>query len=369
MASPPVLDFDQLLLPISDDAPAGIDIRSDAKASPLYYAIKDARSGARAKERSSLAEDGEAPDLSTEWRPVLKQAQDLLTQYSKDLEVTAWLIEAAVRLDGFAGLRDGFRLARELIERFWNDIYPRPDEDGIETTIAPLAGLNGEEGEGTLILPIRGAPITGGQSVGPFAAWNYEQALALEQISDSEKRDKRVAAGAIALPTIQQAAAETSAQDFMLLNDDLQGAQTEFQQLSAALDERCDDASPPTSNIRHALEACGEALRYLAGDKLRPASSDGTSETDGEASSAPDTAEAPPAAAPGQVRNREDAFRVMLDIAEFFRRTEPHSPLSYSLEQVVRWGRTPLPQLLNDLIDDKGARAELFRLTGIPKEE
>ena len=364
MASPPVLKFDLLLQPISDDAPAGADVRSDPKASQLYYAVKDARSSARSKERSSLAEDGEAPDLPGEWRPVFKQAHELLAHHSKDLEITAWLIEASVRLDGFAGLRDGFRLARELIGRFWDPIYPHPDEDGIETTVAPLAGLNGEDGEGTLIAPIRAALITGGQSVGPFATWNYEQAVALEQITDPKKRERRIDAGAVTLRMIQQAAAETAAQEFVRLHEDLQGAQAEFQQLSAALDERCGNESPPSSNIRHALEACQEALTFLAGDKLRPISAGEPTDASGGDGAAP--AAAGIATTPGQIRNREDAFKVMLDIADFFRRTEPHSLLSYSLEQVVRWGKTPLPQLLSDLIGDKSAREELFRLTGIP---
>ncbi|MEJ2643709.1 MAG: type VI secretion system protein TssA [Gammaproteobacteria bacterium] len=369
MPSPQVLDFEQLLEPISEDAPAGIDLRSDAKTSQIYYAVKDARSAARSKERNSLIEDGEAHDLSADWRPVLKQAQTLIGQHSKDLEVTAWLIEALVRLHGFAGLRDGFRLARELSERFWDGIYPRPDEDGIETTVAPLSGLNGEDGEGTLIAPIRGALITGGQSVGPFAMWHYEQAVALEQITDSEKRERRIADGAVTLQQIRQAAAETPATEFMVLREDLQEALAEFQQLSAALDERCGPDAPPSSNIRNMLQSCDETLMFLAGDKLGTSSDAEADPASPDADSAPATAAPSAAPAPGQIRGREDAFKILLDVADFFRRTEPHSPLSYSLEQAVRWGRMPLPDLLADLINDTSARDEFFRVTGIPRPD
>ncbi|MGA7802246.1 MAG: type VI secretion system protein TssA, partial [Gammaproteobacteria bacterium] len=72
-------------------------------------------------------------------------------------------------------------------------------------------------------------------------------------------------------------------------------------------------------------------------------------------------------AAPGRISSREDAFKVLLDLADFFRRTEPHSPLSYSLEQAVRWGRMPLPDLLSSLISNTGVRNEFFRVTGIPR--
>jgi type VI secretion system protein ImpA len=53
-------------------------------------------------------------------------------------------------------------------------------------------------------------------------------------------------------------------------------------------------------------------------------------------------------------------------IANFFRQTEPHSPISYTLEQTVRWGRMPLPELLSELIPDEKARDHCFRIFGIP---
>ena len=66
---------------------------------------------------------------------------------------------------------------------------------------------------------------------------------------------------------------------------------------------------------------------------------------------------------------REEAFGVLLTIAQFFRKTEPHSPVSYALEQVVRWGKMPLPQLLVDVLPEEVPRQQLFRLVGIPHGE
>ena len=73
------------------------------------------------------------------------------------------------------------------------------------------------------------------------------------------------------------------------------------------------------------------------------------------------------AAKPGPVNlsNREDAFRTLLQVADYFERHEPHSPLSYLLKQAVRWGRMPLRELLGELITDDTARKEYCKLTGI----
>ena len=65
------------------------------------------------------------------------------------------------------------------------------------------------------------------------------------------------------------------------------------------------------------------------------------------------------------MQTREEAFRALLQVAEFFKRTEPHSPISYGLEQAVRWGRMPLPDLWAELIPEESARLQLFKLVGI----
>ena len=55
---------------------------------------------------------------------------------------------------------------------------------------------------------------------------------------------------------------------------------------------------------------------------------------------------------PGQVASREDALRALGEIANFFRRTEPHSPLSYTLDEAVRRGRMTWPELLAEVVAD-----------------
>ena len=94
MPTPLVLDIDALLAPVSDAAPAGADLRQDASPASLYYRIKDARSRARAAERQLATGDTTAePD----WSDVLEFGPEILARHSKDLEVTAYLIEALVR--------------------------------------------------------------------------------------------------------------------------------------------------------------------------------------------------------------------------------------------------------------------------------
>ena len=41
-------------------------------------------------------------------------------------------------------------------------------------------------------------------------------------------------------------------------------------------------------------------------------------------------------------QNRADALRRLEALAVYFRRTEPHSPVSYLVQRAVRWGEMPL---------------------------
>ena len=179
MASPDVLDFAKLTAPISAEKPTGVDPRSDISPTSLYYQVKGARSTARAAERQTAG----TPDAATpDWKPVREIGAKLLTEQAKDLEITTYMIEGLLRLEGFAGLRDGFRLARELVDKFWDGIFPMPDEEGLSTRIAPLSGLNGEDAEGTLIAPITRVPITDATSVGRFTLAHYNEAKSLTRI-------------------------------------------------------------------------------------------------------------------------------------------------------------------------------------------
>jgi type VI secretion system protein ImpA len=146
--------------------------------------------------------------------------------------------------------------------------------------------------------------------------------------------------------------------------DDLTQCRDELGALSQALEERCGrSAAPPVSSIRAALEGCLDAIRTIARDKLAVSTESGGAARDGEGSPASGAAGVPVVA--GAIRDREDALQTLLKVADFFRRTEPHTPVSYALEQAVRWGRMTLPELLAELVPDEQPRASLFKQIGI----
>ena len=66
-----------------------------------------------------------------------------LKDSSKDLRLACFLTEAAIHLDGFAGLRDCLRLIKELLYRFWDQGLLPPIEDGdLDYRASSLTWLN-----------------------------------------------------------------------------------------------------------------------------------------------------------------------------------------------------------------------------------
>lgn len=370
MPSPEILDFESLVAPIDGERPAGENLREDISPTSVYYQIKDARAGARAAERAAASMGEIDESIPGEWRTILSQAPTVIASRAKDLEISAWLIEALVRYHGYAGLRDGFRLVRELVDTYWDDIYPLPDEDGIETRVAPLTGLNGEDAEGTLIVPIALIKVTGDGDHGELSLWQYRQARDLSRLDDPEALAERVRDGALSLEAFQATVALTDPQLFVDVLADLDGAIEEFDAMTRALDERAGNDSPPSSNIRRALADAKETLVQITRDVIGHLTEDGDG---GEAveESAEGGGEVQPAARPGgppgAITTRSEAFATLQRVAKFFQTTEPHSPIPSLLDQAVRWGNMPFAKLMSELIPDESAREHFSLVTGVRK--
>src|SRR4051812_19269746 len=121
---------DELLAPIAGDNPAGVDMRYD----PLFDKIKEAR-----REDDDVPQgEWQSARKVADWPVVIKLAKDALSSRTKDLQLAAWLTEAQLRREGFAGLRDGLDLLAGLVEQYWDHVYPEIDDGDAEMRAAPL---------------------------------------------------------------------------------------------------------------------------------------------------------------------------------------------------------------------------------------
>jgi type VI secretion system protein ImpA len=364
------IDLQALLAPLdTGEDGAGVDLREDFSPSSPYQRLRDARAAARAEERARDSE-GEVDTVPAEgWRDVVRIGQEALATRAKDFEIAAWLTEALVRQHGLAGLAAGARLIAGLCEQYWDQGFPRPDEEGLEARAAPIGGLAGSGGDGTVMQPLRRLALFRRTDGTPLGLYQWEQAEETEAIVNEERLAARRSAGVPEMATLL-AEARMDRGFVQGVAQDAAAAREAWRAMEQVTDQRFGSEAPATRNVSVLLDRMIEVVGRLGGGApasaapAEAAAAAGVPVAGGESPRA-----APAAAGLAALETREDALRELGRIAEYFRRTEPHSPLSYTLEEAVRRGRMTLGELLAEVLPDQEARHGLLARLGIRPED
>jgi len=253
MPSPETLNFEALLTPIPGKNPAGRSLRY----TDVYDAIRDAR---RSDAPVALG-DRYGQIKVADWHEVAELTTEALRAESKDLQLAAWLTEALVKLHGFPGLCDGLRLLRELLEQFWETLYPEIEEGDLEAREAPLSWLNDR-----LPASIHSVPLTKGAE-GEALSWlHWQVSRALEKLGHQSQEAMReaLADGKITAELFGRAVGGTPRSFYEGLLDDLGQCREECERLTSVVDERCGRDRASLSNVRESIEDC----RAIVGDIL-----------------------------------------------------------------------------------------------------
>jgi type VI secretion system protein ImpA len=362
MPSPPTLDMAELLAPIPGENPAGQSVRYDG----TYDAIQDAR-----RAEDSLAQGDWVRQVKVaDWPAVIEMATAALTAKSKDLQITAWLVEALVKQHGFAGLRDGLQLLQELQEQFWPLLYPVIEDEDLEPRVAPLAWLNER-----LPPSIRDVPLTHSRDGQSYSWWRWEESRTVDNMGrrDQEELAAALADGKITGEQFDKAVEATSPEFYKTLFDDLHQTWEAYERLDRVVEEKFGREAPSLLALKQAIESCrmliGEVAQKKGGLGPEPTPA-AVAERQPEPSPAPQPRfrpeiSVPQGAVPLEPQNRADALRRLAAVGDYFRKTEPHSPVAYLVQRAVRWGEMPLDEWLQDVIHDENVLGQLREMLGM----
>lgn len=359
-----------LVAPLSAPHPCGVSVREADSASHLYHDCKDARHQARLMERQLLG-DPSLAEPTAEWQQVLKQGLKLLETESKDLEVCAWLVEAATRLHGFAGIATSYNLIADLLETHGEQLHPQPDPEDPELRFAALGGLNGFGQPGSLILPITKITLCNSDE-GPFAFWQYQKAQSNQRLSNTRQREAAEAELGYTITDIEKHFKRMGKSKAQALQANIQHAIDAYKRFSQCIDQVDAAYAPPTSNILETLQDCQQHVHYLqtACQFVTPVEQATATVTESQSEADSDVTESVSTVPLNQnPLTRQSALKQIAIVADYFTATEPHSPIAYLLKRAVRWGELSLPELLQELIDDPNALQSVCGLTGIELQE
>ena len=364
-----VLDIEALLAPLADGDGAGEDLRPDYSPTSLYQRIRTQRNDARAGERAIDGGDPEANPaaIAMAWREVKKLGIEAIGGKSKDFELACWMAEALVRVDGLPGLADAASVITGLCERYWDQGFPGLDsEDGLEDRGAPIGGLSGEGADGTLMASIRRYPLFQRADGSDGDLFTWQRAEETAAIADAERRQARIDSGVPDFDALQNEA-RASVGTLRAAGQEARAALAAWVAMDAAVSARFGGSAPSTRRVAEALQAIIDLETRIGGAPAEDAPvEEDVSAAPGEGAAAGGAPAAGGAAAgPKPMRTREDAIRQLEEIANFFRKTEPQSPLAFTLDDAVRRARMSLPDLLAEVLPDYQARRMLLTALGI----
>lgn len=364
------IDIPALLAPISTDAPCG----EDASFSDLFDRIREAR---RADD-ASLSQGDWRTDLKVaDWRSALDLSTQALTRVSKDLQAAGWLAEAATARYGLEGARDGLTVVCSLLEQYWEGLYPELDGSDAEERAGKLVWLNTNLATALQTLPLNddsAAPVTlhdwqSSREVDNLARQNAEAHRAALDEGKLSGEGFDAAIAAISPEVLRERVVTTAA------------ALAAFTRLQAQADARMGRESPSLSGIETALKRIQQVLERAAQQKgmldLASAGSDAGQDTPTTAATSSSTSLAAAGAgiavpsfnlAGDGTAAKQAALKALGEIAGYFRRTEPHSPVSSLLDQAVRWADLSLADFLQEVVRDDSVLNAIRARVGLKQE-
>ena len=341
---------EDILAPIAGENPSGIDLRYDTK-----LLIFDKILEARRKDDDLAQGDWQTERKTANYPLVIKLAQDTLATVSKDLQLAAWLTEALLVAEHFAGLCRGITLTHELMTGFWDTVYPVIEDGDRELRAKPLSWIGT-----SLDFALRSAPL-----VDAGYSWftykdsrlvGYEDQTKTDK--DRKARSKLIEEGKIPPEVFDKAFAETPKAFYLTAEKDLDACLKALEELEKSCNEKFEEDAPAFGRLKNGLTEVRQTVHTLLNKKREkepdpveevpvPAAEATPAEEDGD-SVAPVSTAVLGISAVSEPADRRQAVASIAAGAAFLRKREPFSPAPYLILRGLRWGELRTAPQLGD---------------------
>ena len=325
---------------ISADLPCGENLEYD----PDFALLEREIQGTPERQSGDSIIPAEPPD----WKKVSDLAYKLLAR-SHDIQVSVYLTCALVHSDGFSGLSQGLALIHELLQSYWDDVYPIQDADDDYPVLRMniLSRLNDYD---SIIAPVNHCPLTDSMQLGQLSWHDLE--IAEGKISapsgseipgmdiieaafldtELEKLQSLLAAVEYALEQLHGIVSVTTEKAGAVNAPDLAALNTQLTYIFRLLQQKIQQRQ----GVDPVLEEQGEA--GFNSDKV----SENTSTTN---------------FAQG-INNRKDVVRAIDAICTYFEQHEPSSPVPFLLNRSKKLLAMNFIEILQDMTPDSVSQAK-----------
>jgi type VI secretion system protein ImpA len=333
---------EDLLLPISDEQPCGQNLED----TPLLASFDAFRLYGRSKPLEPVTggtDDGSPKSVQDrdeqppDWLEVREKSREAL-KVSKDLRLLAHLGTALLRTDGLAAFLESLRVASGWLESHWDQTYPLVDGDGIVRRSAlncfadPIAVVDG----------VRRVALVNSRQHGTFSLRDLDIASGQLQPGKGESRpdEAQVNAAFASLPLEELKSLEQR------VSDSLRALKTIDVKMR---EEVGTEAAPSFDLLSTQLTKIDKVLRAQLAARPDAAVEGGDAGEGAEG--------APARGFTGAIRSRQEAVRALDAVADYFRHSEPSSPVPMFCERAKRLISMGFLEVLADIAPDAVAQA------------
>ena len=327
-----------LLEPISAAAPCGQNLDDD----PILAGFDSLRLFGQAKspeappDPADRDKENEKAKAQPEWDQIRNNAMDALAK-RKDLRLLAYLGTALLRTDGLPAFVQALTTASAWLETYWGQVYPLVDEDAI----ARRNALNCFADPMAVVDRVWRLPLVTSRQHGRFSLRDIDIAAGVVSAGPSEKRpdDKAISAAFEEMPLEELTALDQSRATAALALKSI-----DARMRSEGGPEVAPDFDPLLAQLVKLERICREQL-------ARRASTSGAGEGvgSGEGSQV--------GFAGGAIKSRQDAIRALDAVANFFRGSEPSSPIPMIVDRAKRLVSKDFLEVLADIAPEAVASA------------
>jgi type VI secretion system protein ImpA len=345
-SSGPSTIVDTWLEPLGDAA-CGDDLEWDND----FLEMTQAAAG---KPGTQFSDDKDA--VPPDWRAVQRLAEGLFER-TRDVRVAIYWARSQVNLESAATLADSFRLVHGLLDRYWDDVHPRPDDGDAYARVNALADM---ASTGGLLGDVRNASLISNRAIGELRGRDVEVALGMLEPRDGDS--------GLGSTQIEQMLSDAAADDPALRLFPARAVGF-LDKINDLMRERVGYGSAPDLQQFTALM---KGIQGLMPGDAGEASGDTTGEFDaGDESSAG----APVgrrggsrgAGLAGSVESREDALRAIDLVCAYLERAEPTNPAQFFLRRARKLVDKNFLELVRELAPE--SLDQVARIMGVSSDE
>jgi len=352
-------EIESFLGPISEDEPTGSDLREDIE-DETFTRLDELTTSV------DVASAGSEEDVvEPNWSGVVGLCHSALHEKTKDLQLITSLSEAWLRTEGIHTAEWGIELLRENLERFWPRIHPGYDADEDEISLGiRLRWLNWMDAATGYIRALKQSAMLPRPEGGSYSWGDHENSALLDDATLApERRQELVETGIIDDAQWQTAIGGMDRTALRELMDSFSRCIEQCKAMRAfcaepfAADE--DYEAPDFYNLIGLFEEMRDYLAEITGE------GDEVGSEGADVGALASAAAGSTIGGGGPMQTRPDALRQLQEVGDYFRRTEPHSPISYLIARAVKWGTMPLDLLLKDVVRDEAVIEHIWETLGL----